>query len=95
MTQLFQRREQRTVHRDFSDVTLEGQHFAVDPKLRGDRLEVRLDPFQTADPFPRTDQPREVQLYSLDGKYLGVGRLYRREKGSSPTARTTQRHPAD
>jgi len=78
VTQLFQRRERRTVHRDFSDVTLESQHFAVDPKLRGDRLEVRLDPFQG------TDQPREVQLYSLDGKYLGVGRLYRREQGYHP-----------
>jgi transposase InsO family protein len=78
VTQLFQRREQRTVHRDFSDVTLEGQHFAVDPQFRGDRLEVRFDPFLTH------DEPQEVQLYSTDGKHLGVGRLYQREKGYHP-----------
>jgi transposase InsO family protein len=78
VTQLFHHRERRTVHRDFSDVTLEGQYFAVDPQLRGDRLEVRFDPFQSS------DEPQEVQLYSLDGKYLGVGRLYQREKGHHP-----------
>ena len=76
--QLFLRREQRTVHRDYSDVTIEGRPFAVDPKLRGDRLEVRFDPFQSG------DEPEEVQLYSLDGRHLGVGRFYRREKGYHP-----------
>ena len=76
--QLFQRRERRTVHRDFSDVTLEGRYFAVDPQFRGDRLEVRFDPFQ------HHDEPQEVQLYRLDGKHLGVGRLYEREKGHHP-----------
>lgn len=76
--QLFQRRERRTVHRDFSDVTVEGRCFAVDPKLRGDRLEVRLDPFLT------NNEPQEVQLFSTSGKHLGVGRLYRREKGHHP-----------
>ena len=75
---VFQRRELRTVHRDFSDVTIENRHFAVDPKLRGDRVEVRFDPFQAS------DEPQEVQLYSLDGRYLGVGRLYGREKGQHP-----------
>ena len=78
VTQLFQRREQRTVHRDHSDVTVEGRYFAVDPQLRGDRLEVRFDPFLTH------DQPQEVQLYSTDGRHLGVGRLYQREKGHHP-----------
>ena len=76
--QLFLRRERRTVHRDFSDVTVERRCFAVDPKLRGDRVEVRFDPFQA------DDEPQEVQLYSLDGKHLGVGRFYRREKGHHP-----------
>ena len=75
VTRMFQHREQRTVHRDFSDVTVKGRHFAVDPKLRGDRVEVRFDPFQAS------DEPEEVQLYSTDGHYLGVGRLYGREKG--------------
>ena len=50
-------------------------YFAVDPKLKGDKIEVRFDP------FPADEQPREVQLYSLGGIYLGVGRRYRREKG--------------
>jgi len=76
--QMFQRRERRMVHRDFSDVTVEGRHFAVDPKLRGDRVEVRYDPFQAS------DEPQEVQIYSTDGHYLGVGRLYGREKGQHP-----------
>lgn len=76
--QLFHRREQRTVDSDFSDVRIDGQHFAVDPKLRGDKVEVRFDPFQT------NDQLQEIQLYSLDGTYLGVGRLYQRQKGHHP-----------
>ena len=75
---MFQRRERRIVHRDFSDVTVEGRHFAVDPKLRGDRVEVRYDPFQAS------GEPQEVQLYSTEGHYLGVGRLYGREKGQHP-----------
>jgi len=73
--ELFHRREQRVVHRDFSDVTIGRQHFAVDPAFRGDRLEVRFDPYFS------DDRPQEVQLYHLDGQYLGVGRLYQRQKG--------------
>jgi transposase InsO family protein len=78
VVELFYRRLQRTVDDDHSDVTIDGQHFAVDLKLRGDRLEVRYDPFQTS------PQLQEVQLYGLDGVYLGVGRLYQREKGYHP-----------
>lgn len=78
VTQLFQHRERRTVHRDFSDVQIDNQFFAVDPKLRGDRVEVRFDPFQTS------DELREVQIHRADGAYLGVGRLYNREKGHHP-----------
>jgi transposase InsO family protein len=74
VTELFYYREQRTVHDDFSDVRIGNQHFAVDPALRGDRLEVRWDPFAGS-------QLQEVYLYRLDGAYLGVGRFYRREKG--------------
>ena len=79
VTQLFQRREQRVVDRDHSDVTIDHRHFAVDPKLRGDRVEVRFDPFQTG------DAPQEVELYRRDnGEFLGVGRLYQRQKGHHP-----------
>ena len=56
----FMRSEQRRVHRDFSDVQLEKRHYRVDPKLRGDKVEVRYDPFGLLG---------VVQLYSLDGHY--------------------------
>jgi putative transposase len=67
---LFYARERRTVNEIHSDVTIDRQHFAVDPAWRGDRVEVRYDPFQTE--------------AILDGAYLGVGRLYQREKGYHP-----------
>jgi transposase InsO family protein len=78
VVQYFYRREPRTVDRDHSDVSIDYRTFAVDPKLRGDRVEVRWDPFQNDGVFP------EVQIYSLEGVYLGVGRLYQREKGAHP-----------
>ena len=49
--------------------------FAVDPKLRGDRVIVQYDPFSPLE---------EVQLYSLDRAYLGRGKRYERERGSHP-----------
>jgi putative transposase len=76
--QYFYRREPRTVDRDHSDVTIDCRTFAVDPKFRGDRVEVRWDPFQGDEAL------QEVQIYSLEGVYLGVGRLYQREKGAHP-----------
>jgi len=72
----FHRRERRTVDRDFSDVRIDNQFFAVDSKLRGDRVIVQYDPFSRSG---------EVVLYSPDGEYLGRGRLYQREKGSHDT----------
>jgi putative transposase len=75
---LFHQRVQRTVDRDHCDVQLEYQYFAVDPKLRGDRIQVRFDPFLPS------GQLQEVQLYALDGAYLGVGRRYERQKGHHP-----------
>jgi len=41
----FLERTPRKVHPDFSDVQLDGMFFQVDPRLRGDRVEVRYDPF--------------------------------------------------
>jgi transposase InsO family protein len=78
VVELFCHREQRKVDEDHSDVRIDHQHYAVDPKLRGDALEVRFDPFQAS------GELREVQLYSPDGRYLGIGRLYQREKGHHP-----------
>ena len=74
----FMRRERRTVHRDFADVRLDGRFYRVDPKLRGDTLEVRYDPFGRID---------TVDLYSLQGVYLGQGTLYHRDlPGAAPPA---------
>jgi len=70
----FLRRQRRKVHPDFSDVQLEGLFFQVDPRLRGDWVEVRYDPFSPLE---------TVLLYSPDGEYLGVGKRHQRE--SVPT----------
>ena len=75
MLGFFHQRVPRTVNEDFSDVRLDNLFFAVDPKLRGDRVIVQYDPFSPLE---------EVQLYSLAGVYLGRGRRYQREKGSHP-----------
>lgn len=74
----FMRRERRRVHRDFADVQLDKRFYRVDPKLRGDKVEVRYDPFG----------PRDiVQLYGLeDGRYLGEGLWHQREHGATPDA---------
>ena len=72
----FCRREERTVHLDFSDVQIDNHWYAVDAKLRGERVVVQFDPFQT------DDNLREVQLFSLTGTYLGVGKRYERQKGA-------------
>ena len=66
----FMRRERRTIHRDFADVRLDGRFYRVDPKFRGDKVEVRYDPFGHA---------TTVDLYSVQGVYLGQGVLHHRE----------------
>jgi transposase InsO family protein len=71
----FMRSEQRRVHRDFSDIQLDKRFYRVDPKLRGDKVEVRYDPFGILG---------MVQIYSLDGHYLGEGALHHRERGEKP-----------
>lgn len=69
----FHQRLSRKVDEDFSDVRIDNRFFAVDPRLRGDRLIVQFDPFSNLD---------EVHLYSPTGTYLGLGRRYNREPGS-------------
>jgi len=59
----------RTVNKTFSDVQLEKRFYRVDPKLRGDRVQVKFDPFSTWD---------TVHIYSLAGEYLGNGILHDR-----------------
>jgi transposase InsO family protein len=59
----------RTVNKTFSDVQLNKRFYRVDPKLRGDRLQVKYDPFSSWD---------TVHIYSLDGQYLTTGTLHDR-----------------
>jgi len=66
----FLQRARRKVHPDFSDVQLEGLFFQVDPRLRGDWVELHYDTFSPLE---------TVLLYSLDGEYLGVGKRHQRE----------------
>ena len=74
--EFFLQQEQRTVNPDFSDVRIDNATYAVDPRWRDEKVLVKYDPFLA--PIP------EVQLYSLQGQYLGVGRRYEREKGAHP-----------
>jgi transposase InsO family protein len=71
----FLRKVTRTVHKDFSDVSLDKRLYRVDSKLRGDKVWVHYDPFSRAD---------AVQIYSLKGEYLGKGVLHHRENGEAP-----------
>jgi transposase InsO family protein len=72
--QLFMREEVRSVHEDFSDIRLDNKFYKVDPRLRGDKVLVRFDPFSRMD---------KVLIYSLKNEsYLGEGILHHREKGS-------------
>ncbi len=71
----FYHRENRTVHRTFSDVQVASHFFSVDPKLRGDRVEVRYDPFHEIE---------TVLIYSPTGEYLGIGKRHQREKTIEP-----------
>lgn len=69
----FLRKVPRTVHRQFADVQIDGLFFRADPRLRGDKVEVRYDPFSPSE---------QVLLYSRDGQYLGVAVRYEREQGA-------------
>ena len=65
----FLKKECRSVHKTFADVQLDKRFYRVDPKLRGDRVEVRYDPFAMLD---------TVTIYSLKGQYLGTATLHDR-----------------
>ena len=65
----FMQTVKRTVHSTFSDIQLHKRYYRVNPKLRGDRVEVRYDPFSSQD---------TVQIYSLKGVYLAEGQLHHR-----------------
>jgi putative transposase len=63
----------RTINKTFSDVQLDKRFYRVDPKLRGDRVQVRFDPFSSWD---------TVQIYSMQDAYLGTGVFHDRTKGT-------------
>jgi len=68
----FLQHAERTVDKDFSDIRLHNRFYKADPKLRGDRLDVRYD---------LRGPVEEVLLYSLKEEYLGKGILHQREEG--------------
>ncbi|MQS22855.1 hypothetical protein E4K60_24800, partial [Escherichia coli] len=63
----FMKRIPRTVDRTFADVRIDNRFYRVDPKLRGDKVEVRYDPYGDL---------KKVLIYSANGEYLGSGNLY-------------------
>jgi len=65
----------RHVHRDFCDIQLNGRFYRVDRSLRGDKVEVRYDPFSTLE---------TVLIYSLQDVYLGEARQHERQTGDRP-----------
>jgi transposase InsO family protein len=65
----FMQSVKRTVNPTFSDVQVEKRFYRVDAKLRGDRVQVRFDPFAAWD---------TVKVYSLNDQYLGSGILHDR-----------------
>ncbi len=67
----FMEKEERKVHGDFSDIQIEGLFFKVDPKLRGDTVIVKFDPY---------GDRQSVLIYSLKEEELGVGTRHDREK---------------
>jgi putative transposase len=73
----------RTVNRTFSDVQLNRRFYRVDPKLRGDRVQVRFDPFASWE---------GVKIYSLKDEYLGDGVLHNRTSAEA-TPQTVSQKP--
>ena len=71
----------RTVNPTFSDVQVNNRYYRVDPKLRGDRVEVRFDPFSTWD---------KLKVHSLEGAFLCMGVLHHRE--AAPPAAPSAPH---
>jgi hypothetical protein len=71
--QFFMYKVLRTVDKDFSDIQLNNTFYRVDPTLRGDRVQVRYDPFSDM---------QNVWIYSTDNQYLGQGALHNRDKGA-------------
>ncbi len=84
---IFTLHETRTIDPDFLDVRINHLFFAVDPALEKRQVIVRYDPFSDM---------REVEIFSLDGRYLGVGRRHQRERrADAPLAPKNAGQPGD
>ncbi len=88
LVRFFMKKDKRTVHREFSDISLEGRFYKADPKLRGDRVIVSWDPF---------NEPEKLLIYSLSEQFLGTAELHNREKTkdshtSIPTLQPKPKH---
>jgi len=70
----------RHVHRDFCDIQLNGRFYRVDRILRGDKVQVRYDPYSAME---------SVMIYSLKDVYLGEGRQHDRQTGDRPGPETS------
>lgn len=80
----FMQSVKRTVNPTFSDVQVDKRLYRVDAKLRGDRVQVRFDPFATWD---------SVKIYSLDDQYLGTGILHDRTSVVPPAPQPSRPKP--
>lgn len=69
----FMKKDVRTVDPDFSDIRINNRFYRVEPKLRGDKVQVRFDPFSDM---------QKVWIYSLRDQYLCQGALYNRDYGA-------------
>ncbi|NUO07111.1 MAG: Mu transposase C-terminal domain-containing protein [Candidatus Brocadia sp.] len=61
------------ITRTVADIRIDNQLYRVDPKLRGDKVEVRYDPYGDL---------QKLWIYSPHGEYLGSGSLYLRDQGA-------------
>ena len=84
----FFRKEVRRVDPTYSDVSIDTRLYKVDPRLRGLKVQVLINPF-AGDP----EHPDEVKLLDLQDKYLGVGQRYQRQRGAHPPIEPTQQQP--
>jgi len=71
IAEIFALHETRTIDPDFLDVRINHLFFAVDRALGKRKVIVRYDPFSDMS---------EVEIFSPDGRYLGVGRRHQRER---------------
>ncbi len=66
----FMHQKTRTVHRDFSDVSVDGGFYRVDRQYRGDRVIVRYDPFSVME---------KVWIYCEADQFLATAERYHRD----------------